>query len=657
MKKNKKFVRVASACAAALLTLAPVVTPTTSVFAAEATNNSNTDTNSNSALKIKTDNLKKAGTVAGLMTVPNIDMLNLTDNNGLTVNHIDDAATVYDNMNDAKDAVQNKDTKAALASDTKLTGDRDYYRVVNVVLNAPDKTQSYKIDNGIEEKEYKPDDNGTITVSLVQKVHVDKPEADNSDSNNNQSKSNQDNNDQQTNTDDNTQSDKKTNNSTITDTPVTPPAPKTNVQDQTPYFVNAQGTIFQNGSLVNAPVSNNLPADSVKNITTIINGMGLRTYVGNDEDNFLEPVTENDVKKQLEAENIKPNDKGQITIPNSGFTYQLTAEKNGQKAGLQIFFKGPGSVYDAYPILKFNNQDVMQGMNNFSQQPVVLVDLNDKDWEDKVLKQFVAQETTDNKTKINLSKDNLTVPEMNIKQPGLYQATLAVTNGDKKQTILHFFIGVKGSYKDIQDTRLVLGDSKDTTVNTYSIDNNKVTKLGTATVGQRLIVYPNDTQTIDNTSYTRVVINGKKREDTNVWMKTEDLGKQMPVDERGKSVKLMHAAYLYDKLGKRVGDSIIGSYSHMSVVDQKVKIGNRYFYRIANSNNYIAAGNVDYTPRTLKKTAYLWHNNGKHYTRHGHNLIVKKGARIKTWGARFNIKGKAYYRVAYGKYVLVSDFE
>ena len=168
MKKNKKFVRVASACAAALLTLAPVVTPTASVFAAETTNDSNTDTNSNSALKIKTDNLKKAGTVAGLMTVPNIDMLNLTDNNGLTVNHIDDAATVYDNMNDAKDAVQNKDTKAALASDTKLTGDRDYYRVVNVVLNAPDKTQSYKIDNGIEEKEYKPDDNGTITVSLVQ---------------------------------------------------------------------------------------------------------------------------------------------------------------------------------------------------------------------------------------------------------------------------------------------------------------------------------------------------------------------------------------------------------------------------------------------------------------------------------------------------------
>ena len=38
-KKNKKFARIASACAAALLTMAPVVTPTATAFADDAQNN------------------------------------------------------------------------------------------------------------------------------------------------------------------------------------------------------------------------------------------------------------------------------------------------------------------------------------------------------------------------------------------------------------------------------------------------------------------------------------------------------------------------------------------------------------------------------------------------------------------------------------------
>ena len=537
-------------------------------------------------------------------------------------------------------------------------------------MNAPDKTEKYKIDNGIEEKEYTPDNNGNINVTLIQKVHVDQPADDSNKSDDSTNANNNGNTSGNTgntnsNTSDNTNTNNGNTNGNASGNGNTNNNPNNgnnsgsaNVQDQTPFFVNAQGTIYQNGSLVNAPVTSNMPADSVKNITSIINGMGLKTYVGNSEDNFLDPATEKDVEKQLSDEGIKADKDGKVVIPASGFTYHMTAEKHGQKAALQIFFKGASSVYDAFPILKFNDQNVMQGMNDFNQKPVVLVDLNDKDWEESVLKQFSAQESTDNKTKINLSKQNLIVNDMDVKQPGLYQAALTVTNGDKKQTTLQFFIGVKGSQKDIQDTRLVVnGEKSDKIAYTYTIENNQAKKANEISVGQRILVYPNDTQTVNNVSYTRVVMDGKKRGETNVWIKTEDIGKQMPVDERGTDAKLMHAAYLYDKLGKRVGKAVIGSYSHVSVVNKKVQIGKRNFYKIANSNNYIAAGNIEYTPRTLKKTAYLWHNNGKHYTRHGHNLVVKKGARIKTWGAQFKIKGKAYYRVAYGKYVLKSDFK
>ena len=710
-KKNKKFARIASACAAALLTMAPVVTPTATAFADDAQNNTsassdvtkNTSTNTtksdgntsssnsndqskpsgkNDTLSATNDSEKKASTVAGLMAIPNKDSLKLTDNNGLTINHINNNITVYDNEDDAKSAAQNNDTDNALKSDAKLKADHDYYRVVQVVLNAPDKTEKYKIDNGIEEKEYTPDDNGNINVTLIQKVHVDQPADDSNKSDDNKKPDDSNKPDDSTNTNNNGNTSGNTNNSNGNTSDNTNTnngntngnasgndntnnnpnngnnSGSANVQDQTPFFVNAQGTIYQNGSLVNAPVTSNMPADSVKNITSIINGMGLKTYVGNSEDNFLDPATEKDVEKQLEDEGIKADKDGKVVIPASGFTYHMTAEKHGQKAALQIFFKGASSVYDAFPILKFNDQNVMQGMNDFNQKPVVLVDLNDKDWEESVLKQFSAQESTDNKTKINLSKQNLIVNDMDVKQPGLYQAALTVTNGDKKQTTLQFFIGVKGSQKDIQDTRLVVnGEKSDKIAYTYTIENNQVKKANEISVGQRILVYPNDTQTVNNVSYTRVVMDGKKRGETNVWIKTEDIGKQMPVDERGTDAKLMHAAYLYDKLGKRVGKSVIGSYSHVSVVNKKVQIGKRNFYKIANSNNYIAAGNIEYTPRTLKKTAYLWHNNGKHYTRHGHNLVVKKGARIKTWGAQFKIKGKAYYRVAYGKYVLKSDFK
>lgn len=709
-KKNKKFARIASACTAALLTMAPVITPTATAFADDAQNNTSassdvtkkTSTNTtesdgstsfsnsndqskpsgkNDTLSATNDSEKKASTVAGLMAIPSKDSLKLTDNNGLTINHINNNITVYDNEDDAKSAAQNNDTDNALKSDAKLKADHDYYRVVQVVLNAPDKTEKYKIDNGIEEKEYTPDDNGNINVTLIQKVHVDQPADDSNKSDDNKKPDDNTNNNGNTsgntntnngntnnsngNTSDNTNTNNGNTNGNASGNDNTNNNPNNgnnsgsaNVQDQTPFFVNAQGTIYQNGSLVNAPVTSNMPADSVKNITSIINGMGLKTYVGNSEDNFLDPATEKDVEKQLEDEGIKADKDGKVVIPASGFTYHMTAEKNGQKAALQIFFKGASSVYDAFPILKFNDQNVMQGMNDFNQKPVVLVDLNDKDWEESVLKQFSAQESTDNKTKINLSKQNLIVNDMDVKQPGLYQAALTVTNGDKKQTTLQFFIGVKGSQKDIQDTRLVVnGEKSDKIAYTYTIENNQAKKANEISVGQRILVYPNDTQTVNNVSYTRVVMDGKKRGETNVWIKTEDIGKQMPVDERGTDAKLMHAAYLYDKLGKRVGKAVIGSYSHVSVVNKKVQIGKRNFYKIANSNNYIAAGNIEYTPRTLKKTAYLWHNNGKHYTRHGHNLVVKKGARIKTWGAQFKIKGKAYYRVAYGKYVLKSDFK
>lgn len=657
----KKKLRAAGICAATLLALAPVFTVNPDVVHADVVNkdaNKGTKSESNSAsAKIEVPSLEVKSGTPNFTPATKITDVKLTGfGEGFTVNKLAPVVNIYEKRTDASDAIKNDkvDATKTVKSSDELQNDTDYYEVAEVVINTPEANAKYNIDNGVQSKEYTSDSNATVTVPIIQKITA-----------------------------------------------------KNNLISGQPFFADSQNNAYQNNQTINASEtikdSNDttgasvVAPTSVKNIQTIINGMGIKAYKGSSSnENVFSNVSENDITEQLKRANITPDKDGNVTIPTSGFTYTLTVmnPNDDKTATLNIFFKGAESNYNAYPLIKFGKLNVMQGSNNFNQNPVAIVSLRDKNWKDNVIKQFTAQESESNNTKIDLTEADLTVTDMDIDHTGLYPATLKVANKDGKSTYLVFNIGVQGSKKDETVTRTVINsnDESMTSVPVYKIENGKATAIKEKTLktNTQAVVY-NDTQTIGKTKYTRVFDAKQEREKTNEWIKSEDLtDTPKKAEEQGTVKKLMHAAYLYNAKGKRVGKTILKSYSYVPVIYNKVKIGKHEYYRVANSKNFIRIGNIDAAYHELKTNAYIFNNEGRNVTS---KKLVKtvptyktvKGKRVKTnkkvyqklklyyqakaddkdgklkyvktYGSRFKIKGKYYYRVGYNRYVLAKDLK
>lgn len=464
-----------------------------------------------------------------------------------------------------------------------------------------------------------------------------------------------------------------------------------NTNDTKITFVNKQGTSYDNNSTItaaqNIPDPDNpqtvLAPTSLKNIAKIINSMELTAKMTND--NAVVRVSTDMVKKQLDSAHIAVDDAGNVTIPASGFTYQVSAANGGM---LNIKFVGADSNYDAFPIIRFNKINAAQGSNTFNTAPVAMVNLRDKDWKANVLKQFSAIESTTNSKAVDIKADDLTANDFDANKIGVYPASLKVKNSAGKETTLNFNIGVQGKIQDEILTKTVINktDEQAKHVDTYEIKDKKLEDAGKA---NKLAVYGqikvyNDQILYKNEAYTRIYQEGKTREQSNLWVKTDNLTDSVDQKkEQSFTKELMHAAYLYNKAGKRQGKAILKSYSYVQVLyNDKIQIGSRYFYRLANSDNYIAAGNIDPAYRKLKNDAYIYTNKGKHVTRKvkgknkkgktvtkTQNLFYRavegKDLYVKTYGAKFLInvkKGKssekvAMYRVGKNRYVKASDFE
>ena len=124
-----------------------------------------------------------------------------------------------------------------------------------------------------------------------------------------------------------------------------------------------------------------------------------------------------------------------------------------------------------------------------------------------------------------------------------------------------------------------------------------------------------------------------------------------------KSATIMHKAYFYEKDGKTRttvnGDSAIGAYNEIQVVETPVVINGKNFYKVAGHDAYINAGNIDGTSRKLTHNAYIYNNKGKRVQK---KTVLKKGSYKTTYGASFNIHGKRYYRIGMNQYVKVANF-
>lgn len=709
----KKHLKIVSACAAALLAVAPVFTPVVSSVANAATtdsasagtstssqtavnnnghstdatkdsdvtgvkdNGQKTDTvnNGSDSSKATTDDNANHGstdtnTVVGTVTVKSVVVaagapvftpaaqasdVDLSGfGSGFTFNKFAPVVNIYKTKEDAEKVVKagKADASKTVKNTDKLTNGTSYYEVAEITLNTPSANTKYRINNGIEDKDYMSDSNATVTIPVVFEIKA-----------------------------------------------------QSNAQEGQPFFTNAQNVTYANNQTVNAPEDMKDPSDStgatvlaptsVKNIAKIINNMGLKAYVGSaSSDNILEKVTEDDVTAQLKKANITPDSDGNVTIPTGGFTYALTVKNNtnDKSATLNIFFKASDANYNPYPLIKMGKLNVAQGANTFNQNPVAVVSLHDKDWRANVLKQFTAVQSGLNSAPIDLTDSDLTVTSLDINHTGLYPATLKVTNKDGKSTYLAFNIGVQGDAKDETRTKIAV-DNEDhtaTSIKVYSIDGTKVTpvKDKTLPINSSVTVY-NDEQTVNGVHYARLVVNGTKRADTNEWVRTDQLS-DVPekATEQGVTKKLMHAAYLYNAKGERVTKTVLKSYSFVPVVYKRVQIGKHEFYKIANSENYIKAGNIDPQLRKIVKNSYIYTYSGKIVTAKKNVTVRDKRTKklrkqtkrvrlyysangentnLNTYGAAFTIKVKTtkhgktsikkerMYRVAPDRYVLASS--
>ena len=744
---NKK-VRLTSACVAALLAVAPVITPVaTGVVNADEVGQG-TDQNKDVANTEKTNISVKATKIAAgkpnftpVATGQDVTLKDLPE--GFTVNRFEDVANIYRTKADADQAVNDEqaNAKKTVKDVDVLKAGTTYYEVANLILNVPDANAEYEVNNGVNTVKYRSDANSTIKVPVIYEItaqdmsdNTDKKDnSDSTDTNKNTSDSNSKdtNTSTDTNSDDNTDtnkksdgsenksdnhSDDKNNSSTENKDDSNKDTNKSDNKSDTnessnksdehhydttygqPFFVDAQNTPYANGQTINAPSTLKDPSDptgnavlaptNVKNIAEMLNSMKLRAYLSSATDeNALQEVTESDVTNQLKNIGVTPDEQGNVTLPAGGFTYVMRVTNPGTKnsATLNIFFKAPDADYSEYPLIKFGKVNVMQGGNNFNEAPVAIVKLNDKDWRANVLKQFSATQSSVNNTSIELKDDDLTVTSLDINHTGLYPATIKVTNADGRSTYLSFNIGVQGDAKDETKTKIAVNKDDYTakSIDVYSIDGEKVTPIKDKTlpINSQVVVY-NDAQTVKGVRYVRLVNAGTARDKTNEWVRADQLSDtpETPEDQ-GVVKELMHAAYLYDAQGKRVGKTVLRSYGYIPVVYKRVKIGDKLFYRIAHSQNYIKCGNVDATVRKINAKAYIYNNKGKIVTvkksaivkRHGK---VVKGTRrvrlyysekakknlIKTYGGQFIIKSKVkgktverrYYRIAKGRYVLAS---
>ncbi|WP_236692641.1 SLAP domain-containing protein, partial [Lactobacillus amylolyticus] len=127
------------------------------------------------------------------------------------------------------------------------------------------------------------------------------------------------------------------------------------------------------------------------------------------------------------------------------------------------------------------------------------------------------------------------------------------------------------------------------------------------------------------------------------------------------SKTVMHAAYYYDKNGKRVGTDVVPTYSSVNLVSDSsasnglktYTINGKSYYKIANEDKYIAAGNVTGTSRTLKHNAYVYKTSKKR----ANKVTLKKGSSVTTYGSAVKLaNGKLYYRIGKTQYVKVANF-
>lgn len=113
---------------------------------------------------------------------------------------------------------------------------------------------------------------------------------------------------------------------------------------------------------------------------------------------------------------------------------------------------------------------------------------------------------------------------------------------------------------------------------------------------------------------------------------------------------VMRKSLIYNKSGERQSGyyAAYTNITHYGVVT----LGNGKTALNMGNGRYIMASNVLGNSRVVKHNAYIYNNKGYR----ANWRLLRKGTPIKTYGARFHINGKSYYRIGRNMYVKAGNF-
>ena len=190
------------------------------------------------------------------------------------------------------------------------------------------------------------------------------------------------------------------------------------------------------------------------------------------------------------------------------------------------------------------------------------------------------------------------------------------------------------------------------TVNVVDQAGNTVTKKLTVHFDPNYVVPTDNTNVVVDTSTSD----------------TDGVTETKPIDPLvGKSVKLLHNAYLYDQNGEVVLTDVENAKSLLKKGQTIVALDNAKvtfingvkFYRVGNNTFVKTANTVLQAPKRLKLThnAYVYDQKGNVVKKHGKKVLLKKNQWISALNNadKYVIKGRLYYKLADGQFVKVAN--
>lgn len=425
----------------------------------------------------------------------------------------------------------------------------------------------------------------------------------------------------------------------------------------TPYFTDGDSSKVINSDAIDL---DNTSVSAIKKAIT----SNVKAHGGDTKNTAYENYDlDSEIKAQLEAQGIKVEDNGSFTPKNKTFTFNYSVIfANGKAINLPITFTDKNfKESSSNPVFEIDNDSLVSGKdgkytwtNDVEQDSDLTAD--------QVAKAFKAKANDKSDKSVDVTVDKKATT-LNTKIPGTYNVVLTAKNEDGKTATAT--VAVKVVAKNIAKNKLTTTEKNMTVqyeadgqiavykkVNGHMVESGLRVKNGSilATFGQ---------ETVDGVSYTMIINNRGS-----MYVQTRFLdGSYKPAARTDKVV--MHAAYIYNKQGKRTNNSVIHAYSKLTVIGKVKTINHVNFYKVG-YDQYVKAGNLDGTKRPLAHNTYVYNSKGhaisvkvrkaKHRKARYAKAIIKKGKTLTTFGSRFKINGKEFYRVGQDQYIKVANF-